>query len=48
MNHSLIASIDKRDILAWLRDERDDSRNPDEAGTLGRVIKMIESGEFDG
>lgn len=44
----LIATIDKGLLLRSLRKARENSMDHREADTYGKVIKLVDSGRFDG
>ena len=48
IERELVKTVDKRELLATLRDFREESREHLEVNLINDLIELIDSGELDG
>lgn len=44
----LVATVDKKELLATMREWRGETKIPAEADVLGELIERVDSGQLDG
>lgn len=48
VHRHLIGTVDKKELLATMREWRAETKEPREADLLGELIALVDSGDLDG